>query len=338
MKALRIFMGFVFLLAGFIGYLSGGMAAHAAPAAPSAAHEIAKVTLPETSIDGPAFTNGEFTFEGQTTTRSVLAWTGTDAAHHLNVMTGTDGLHYSHKIIVGQLSAHRPAVAQMSPAAGNAVILAWTGTNTSHSLNVLFDVYGESKKMTYWDENSNFAPALLFSGSTLYLAWTGTDANQSLNVAKIDITSLKMVSKTTLWNFTTISAPTLGAANTQVVLGWATKTQHLNQATSTDGVHFTSALGSGLVQTSVLAPSFILHHREGGPEFWIAWAGTDPHHTISLQWTTHFPQWPDLAGTRTFTPEWAFGAPVVDFNQGVLLVWTGTDTNHHINIARFDGF
>lgn len=338
MKALRMFMGGVLLLAGFIGYISGGLTAHAAPAAPAAASEIAKVTLPETSIAGPAFTNGIFTFEGQTTTRSVLAWTGTDTAHHLNVMTSADGLHYGHKLIVGQFSPYRPAVAQMSPAAGNAVILAWTGTNAGHSLNVLFDAYGNAKKMTYWNENSAFAPALLFFNSTLYLAWTGTDAHQSLNVAKIDVSTLAMTSKTTLWQFTAVSAPSLSATANGVVLGWATTTNHLNQATSTDGVRFTSALGSGLVQSSGQAPSFVYHQREGGPEYWIAWAGTDTHQTISLQWTSHFPQWPDLAGTRTFTPEWAYGAPVVDFSEGVLLVWTGTDAAHHINIARFDGF
>lgn len=343
MNAIHTVIRSAFLVAGLFGMTLGvgassALAAPAVPAAHTSAFEINKVTLGETSIDGPGFVSDAFTFEGQTTEQAVLAWTGTDQLHSLNILTSKDGLHYGHKITLAEQSMHRPAVAQMSPAAGGAVLLAWTGTDANHSLNVLFDAYGAHKKIILRNDNSDFAPGLAIFNGNAYLAWTGTDSLHRLNIQQINLASFTLGGKTILSNLTSSSGPTLTHDDTSLILGWATSAQHVNLASSTDSVHFTNTIGSGgLAQATSSAPSFTHHEREGGPSFWIAWTGTDPAHTVSLQWTTQYPSWPDLAHTRTFTPEQAFGAPVLVFNQGVVVAWTGTDSAHHLNVARFDG-
>jgi hypothetical protein len=66
----------------------------------------------------------------------------------------------------------------------------------------------------------------------------------------------------------------------QFVLGWSTRatTPRLNLAESTDGVHFTSVLGSGLPQTSATAPQF----TKVSGEPCIAWTGTDAAHHLNV--------------------------------------------------------
>ena len=124
-------------------------------ASPQAAYgapkEGTKITLADTSIDGPAIT----TTYGSAT---ALAWTGTDAAHHLNVMTSSDGLHYSSKHILPELSLWRPALAFIDSGRGapyGTLMLAWTGTDARHTLNVEFiklPDFTVTQKITYWGE------------------------------------------------------------------------------------------------------------------------------------------------------------------------------------------
>ncbi|HLZ21428.1 MAG TPA: hypothetical protein VKQ30_04820 [Ktedonobacterales bacterium] len=46
---------------------------------------------------------------------------------------------------MNESTVNRPAVVQMSKAAGSAVIVAWRGLDPNHSLNILFDVYGSRR-------------------------------------------------------------------------------------------------------------------------------------------------------------------------------------------------
>jgi hypothetical protein len=297
-----------------------------------------KVTLGETSIDGPAFVSTSQVFEGQTTSSSVIAWTGTDGSHHLNVLTSADKLHYGHKITLLETSPYRPAVTQMSPAAGGAVILAWTGSDRSHTLNVLFDVYGSRQKLTLWGETSISAPALALFNGKLLLAWTGPDPSNSLNVLPISLAPLTPGTKTILPLAGSSVGPTLSNVMSDIVLSWTMHPLHLNLATSPDGVHFTPALGpGGSPQLSTSAPDMLFVQREGGPQYYNAWTGTDPAHHLNLQWTANFPLWPDPAHTKTVLADTALGGPQIATNAGLLIAWTGTDGAHHLNVAQFDG-
>lgn len=324
------------LLLGEVAVASQSAVA-AAPAAPASVKVMAKVILNETSVNAPGFyANANLGAKG------AIAWAGTDSLHHLNVMTSSDGLHYGHKVILGELSVNRPAVTQMSVAAGGAVALAWRGTDPAHRLNVLFDVYGSRKKWIF-NETSFTGPALTVYRGNLLLAWVGTDANHSLNVLPISLSNFKPGVKTTLWSFHSSAGPTLtaildGPQIGSLVMGWLMPSGKVNLAQTTDGVHFSTALGVGLPQYSVSSPTALHYNTEGGPEYWLAWTGTDTYHRIAVQWTTHYPQWPTPSTTKTLLPEWALGGPTIGFEEGVVMAWTGTDPTHHLNVARLEGF
>jgi hypothetical protein len=293
-------------------------------------HEVSKTTLGETSIDGPSLDS--------VGNETVLAWTGTDPAHHLNVETSTDGLHYGHKLILNETSPFRPDVAVTPVQTGFVVVLAWTGTDPNHSLNVLFDVYGSSpKKLTLHNENSFTAPALLF-GPCLCLAWTGTNATHSLNVLQLSVTSSAIVpgTKTTLSQDSSDAGPHLRRGSATVMdLLWSTRgTLQLRIAAGTHA----DALQPGTAvdgETSAAAPdAFVLGPFLGlGSQEWIGWTGTDPAHHLNL-----FPFAGNPAPTKTILSDTAIDGPALSFNTAAnanLLAWTGTDAAHHLNVATF---
>jgi hypothetical protein len=310
-----------------VAVASGGIAPTQVAASPArhAAGQVTigtKVTLPETSIDGPGFSGTE------------IAWTGTDPAHHLNIRTGTDGLHFPNKTTLSATSPVGPAL--LAPT-GHIPVLAWTDANGF--LNVQFGPPNVIKKTL---QESSFAPPALATGiigdaGVTLLAWTGTDANHSLNVLPITQAGtggLTLLPKTVLRQFSSDAGPSLSVIGTnEFVLGWSVRgTQQLNFATSTTGVPFTSALGAGLPQTSANAPQFL--QQGGNSSGCIAWTGTDAAHHLNVQCTTQFPQFPDPAHTKTKLPETALGAPGFTSNE---IAWTGTDVAHHLNVAQLQG-
>ncbi len=282
----------VVLLAALVSLVGAASSAHAAPRSPQAVSLTGKVVLNETSIDGPAFNTETDTFEGVTATRNLIAWTGTDPLHHLNIMSSTQRFpatqQFGNKITLHETSPFRPAVTQLGTGGtGGGTVgdvgIAWTGTDPAHTLNVLWNAYNISgppqKKLTLTGETSIGAPALLVFSNQLLLAWTGTEPNHSLNVLPLSIPDLTPGTKTVLPQFSSLGGPNLTAvpsgAGFALALTWTTPTQHLNLATSSDGVNFTNALGAaGLVQLSAAAPDFVFAPREGGPEYS---AGVDRH-------------------------------------------------------------
>lgn len=301
----------------------------------SAVSVTGKNTLPETSFGSPAFASRP--------NRTVLAWTGTDATHRLNVATSQNGLtSYTNKRTLGDNSIAGPAVAQMSEAAGSAVILAWTGTDTAHRLNVMFDVYGQRKKATFSDTSFTSPAITIYQGNVL-LAWAGTDPNHSLNVMKVSLSSLTVMEKRT-FTFGSNEGPSLATVDVEsanaptlneAVLGWTNKASHLQFANTKSGLNFVAQ--TPLADTSPFAPVMMQFHTEGGPEFWIAWTGTDAAHHLNVKWTT--PQaFPAITGNKTVLADTAFGHPGLGFNNGLFLAWTGTDGAHHLNVLRFEGF
>jgi hypothetical protein len=287
-----------------------------------------KVTLPETSIDGPGFAF------------AAIAWTGTDAAHHLNIRTGTDGLHFPTKTTLPETSPVGPALITQP---GGPLVFAWTGTDANHSLNVEFGPPNSTKLTVH--ESSFAAPAIAFGivgdHEELLLAWAGTDANHSLNVLPITRAGtggLTLGKKTVLSQFSSDAGPSLFglgdvSGSPEFVLGWSAHgTQQLNLAESTDGADFTSTLGSGLPQTSATAPQFL--QPSGSTSECIAWTGADAAHHLNVQCTTQFPQFPDPAHTKTELSETALGAPGFNSNE---IAWTGTDAAHHLNVAQLQG-
>ncbi len=348
------FAGLAVLLFTFISTLPAGAASQplAGPRATTVAQSVSllhKVTLwGDTSIDGPALSSITDNYEGihETTT---IGWTGTDTLHHLNLIYSSDNpalgvLHFGNKVMLHETSFARPAIYQFGGGIGTTAV-AWTGSDPGHSLNLAtFYTSGTIEhKWTFWHESSNYAPALAYFDGNLVLAWTGTDPNHSLNVLPINFSSRTVGTKTILSQFSSSAGPNLSVypygTGDQLVLNWTTPTQHLNLATSTDGVHFTNSLGSaGTLQLSAQAPSSLYIPAEGGPDNWMAWTGTDTAHHLNIQWTQNFPQWPSAATTKTVLGDLAFAGPQIASNQGLLIAWTGTDPAHTLNFALFQGF
>ena len=308
-----------------------------------------KVILSETSMDGPAIVQ---TYHPDT----VLAWTGTDKLHHLNIMTSSDGLRYSNKHILPELSLWRPAVAFIDTGRGEpygTIVLAWTGTDPNHTLNVEFIKTPEftvTRKVIFWGETSFTAPALAtINGDVnadIYLSWAGTDPAHTLNMLHMTTRS-QAVDKHILWGWRSISRPNLatdhsydGTAGTSpLVLSWTGVNNHIYCAGTTDRVHWTMASTSPLAPQSAWAPTMIGFYAPGLPNYWLAWTGSGTTSTRSLhvQYTQHYPAWTDANSTATL-PETAISSPALAYNgQGdtgeVLITWTGTDYYHHVNVA-----
>lgn len=321
-----------------------------APAAVSF-REIAKNVLRETSIDGPAFSSLSDYVPVQTRTFpvSALAWTGTDAHHSLNVMISTSGLVYEDKLTLHENSATRPAVLLVHQNNANRVVLAWTGTDAHHSLNVLYDVYGARTKITIGD-NSLFSPALAFFNGQIWLAWTGTDVNRSLNVRAMGPQGLTPGPKTILSmqgvSFSSRNGPSLRAdmRDHLLLLTWLLLPlpPTIDLAQSSDGVRWTTSFSPPPPQTSVAQPDVMVlpadSHTTGIPADYWAWTGTDSARSLNLASTSTLNNWPAPVVTLK---EQGLGGPelgYVDafFNGGghqIVLAWTGVDPQHHLNVA-----
>ena len=333
--------------------------------------EVSKVTLADTSIDGPAFWVGAR--EGAQW--EVLAWTGTDAAHHLNVMTSTDGVHYSNKRILPETAIARPAVTVTDD---KRVVLAWTGTDAHHSLNILYDVYGASpQKLTLWNENSFAGPGIAViatdvpEGSKVYLelAWAGTDSNHTLNTLRVDVAAglTRDVKVTLPAQYNSAVGPWLGSDHTgaqftsegaPLLLTWAYRTpvNRMDALVSFNGVQWYTVPEAFAVafpnqpsphpplprEWSDATPSmqaFVLRVASDGAQapltVW-AWRGIDAAHSVNVMADVL-----SINGSpqKTTLAETALGGPAVGGNvtlpvREILVAWTGTDAQHHLNIAR----
>ncbi len=321
---------------GGFGLLGQG-AARAASATPGAISptqaEVAKVTLTDTSVDGPALwttTNG--------VVRGVLAWTGTDSAHHINIMLTSIGTKFSSKITLDDTSPLRPAVTRT---VDGKVVVAWVGTDSSRTLNVLYDAYGARTKLTLWGETSPYSPAIVAANNALVLAWTGSNAAHSLNMQVINTGNpLTKGVKTTLWTVGSLTGPSLNyeASRAEYLLAW-TAVSPANQiavAKSSDGR--TWSMPTMLTEWSDATPSLlgIVGNYYAMPPHYLAWQATNSARSLVFQYSRSFPSWPDAANTRVVLNESVFGAPALGFISGpglTLTAWTGTDSAHHLNVA-----
>ena len=335
------------VVAGLVG---APRAAHAGSATPAVTgplvtlRESSKIVLGETSIDGPVFDlSGDINYIG---------WTGTDPAHHLNLMQETksgSGYVFSHKQTLSETSIAHPAVnviADTTPW----VFVAWTGTDPAHTLNILCEgCPSPLGKLTLRGETSSAAPAVLLTQVGLMLAWTGTDPNHSLNVLLIGIETGQYVlgPKTTLPQFSSGAAPTLTydrLIDTPYVLSWTTSaTNRIDFAASSDGVHWQGLLASPLSETTTASLRMLA--VETGidiPHYYLTWTGTNAAHSVNVQYTFDFPTWPHPERTKFVLHESAIGGPdlVYDIQGGdgrrLFLIWTGTDSAHHLNFATID--
>jgi beta-N-acetylhexosaminidase len=249
-----------------------------------------KIAFAETSATRPAVA------AQSPLTTIVLAWTGVDPSHTLNLLCSGPACGISlggeKKLTIrGQTSFTSPALVRY----GSGYLLAWTGVDPHHSLNIL-------------------PFSLTTSGSGFHLG-TQTILSQFGSVSGPSLT--------------------LNPQNQQLLLSWsATRpTDELMFATSGNGTSWSQA--QTLDEFSAAAPSGFAPGSPGMPAYWMAWTGTDPRHLLNIRFTQSFPQWPLNDNQTTSLNNAIGGPILGFLgNVGVmLLAWTGTDVLHHLNIA-----
>ena len=109
----------------------------------------ATFTLKDTSIAGPAFWSDAAYTPATGTTAPAIDWraAGSSSPHNLYLETSADGVSYSNRITLSDTSPYRPSVIVVPSSTSNVEVLAWAGSNSSHSLNIMYDVYGTRQKL-----------------------------------------------------------------------------------------------------------------------------------------------------------------------------------------------
>lgn len=326
------------LIKGFDGQIPDGYTG------PTSLFEGAKVTLPETSPYGVAYSaRGSYdSAAAGSAPAAAIGWTGTDSLHHLNVLTTSDGLNYGNKVTLPETSFTNLATLVAPPATAggqNVVVIAWDGTNSGHSLNVLYDVYnvtGQQRKLTMWNDSSAMPPALAWYNGQIWLAWTGTNGGRTMNVIALGPQGVAPGSKTTLWSAPGAAAgPHLSAdvANSRMLLSWTEVSSYqLAVMTSSDNSSWSSPARGGLNDLSYSSPDTLA--LPAAP------AGVAP---LYLTVTSTWQQLYIWRGTNSqgwtiedVTSESSFGDAQMGYlGQGgaFVLAWAGTDGLHHLNVA-----
>ena len=266
-----------------------------------------KRTLGETSLLRPAVVRG--IGEGGFTAPVALAWLGTDSGHHLNVLYSAPGSTSKKLTLWSDSSFTSPSLEWLSVSdQGGTLLLAWAGTDTRHSLNIMqirvtSQGLAQGPKTTYWNYHSAGQPELIqdrtFSSPNRYfLGWS-------------DVTSHRIM--------------------------WAVSS---DAKTWTQQPSFAERSGSG---PSLMGLNEQLTHY---PQFWMAWADmrtdmrTDTSPRVNILYAPTYTQ-ATTNNVKATLPETALGGPVVGFNlyqpgQELVIAWTGTDSLHHINLATLD--
>lgn len=331
------------LFATVLGLLSAGGVASAAPTVvfgPPA--EGTKVTLADTSIGGPSLVTNP-----TGSPRAILAWTGTDAAHHLNYLTSSDGLHYTNKHTLVETSPYRPAVAFDSGGRAGFIVVAWTGTNGAHTLNVAYidaATFAVTRKVTFWGTTSLGAPGVVvYGGGEVALAWSGTgQTGQHINVLRLSPQGQVLGQGQVGLGAAGPNGESLNLAvdrnTSKLLLSWVEPVQTVSRlffATSTDAVQWTTP--QAIAEYSDQAAATLGFQAFNMPTHWLAWTGTggDTAHHLNVQYTESFPDWTNVNSKTTFR-ETDLGAPALGYvgvTRQVVVAWTGTDAAHHLNVA-----
>lgn len=282
---------------------------------------------------------------GASAPAAALAYIGSASSHPLTVLTTQDGLHYGSQVTLGDTSGMGPAVLVAPPAnAGdpNVVVVSWIGTDPLHTINVIYDVYGQKLKTTLLGTGSLYTPALAWYQGQIWLAWTGLDSHHSLNVMAIGSNGATQGAKTTLSTAPGgASAPQLIAdtANSRLLLGWAESgTHHLMVMSSSDNSSWSRPSTGELSTTSNVSPGLLAVPTPPAGAAPIYLAQTTPGKWISIWRGSNAAGWQGAELTDWQTPLGVqMGYIGQDGESGVIeLAWVGTDSAHHINVALIE--
>jgi hypothetical protein len=255
-----------------------------------------------------------------------------------SAQTGPDPVSLMNKQTLVDTSIDGPALSSVFvPSATSESVLAWTGTDAAHHLNVETSSDGLhfAQKVTL-RETSPFRPdvALTRPGGPVAVAWTGTDANHSLNVL-YDVYGAR--TKLTLLRESSFTAPAL-LLGPGFYLAWTgTDANH-----SLNIVPLALAEGHLAVGTKTVLPQF---SSNAGPH--MARHGAT---TLVLDWTSRALQLRLAFGTdvtiltAASLPQTSAFAPQTQ-SIGLFagegrdwIGWTGADPAHHLNLQWTTAF
>lgn len=254
----------------------------------------------------------------------------------------------SSKTILDETSIDGPALWTANPtgsAPALASVLAWTGTDPAHSLNILQSGDGitYSGKVIF-DEQSPVRPAVAAQPALgiIVLAWMGADPNHTLNIL-CHGGSCGTEKKLILTGQNSFTSPALTPFGPGFLLSWVgTDPNHslniLPFSLTSSGTGFSTGSQVILRQfSSVAAPSLTLDPAAN--ELFLNWSATSPQDQLSFSTSTDGATWSaaqTLAETSATTPS---GLAVATNNMTPdWIAWTGTDPNHTLNVRVTSSF
>ena len=221
-------------------------------------------------------------------------------------------------------------------------VLAWTGTDSEHHLNVMTTSIGTTfyNKVTL-PETSPASPAVTrASGGQVTVAWIGTDGAHTLNVL-YDVYGASK--KLTLWGETSNYRPALVVVNSStLLLAWTgtNSGRSLNVLTVNIGMTLTKGAKTVLsAWSSLTGPS--LSYEASRTEYLLSWNATSPANRVAISSSTDEKTW----SSATVLPETSYAAPSV---LGIVgnyytmppryIAWTGTDPARSLNVQYTRSF
>lgn len=263
-------------------------------------------------------------------------------AHH-DTPNGYNGPMYqvpTYKQTFNELATDGPALWTAPTSESNvpAAALAWTGTDSNHSLNVMLSTNGTSfgQKVTL-SESTFTRPAILVvpqpSGYKVAIAWVGTDPGHSLN---IDWDVYGSRQKQT-FSETSPYAPSITWYNNQIWLAW----------TGTDGNHSVNVAPLGANGLNEGQKKVFSAGASGAP----ALVDDGTTNKMALSWASSNGSWlnfaesadgqnwsTDSSALNLQSSPWApslVATPLVPSGMGpYAIAWTGTDSAHTLNLMN----
>jgi beta-N-acetylhexosaminidase len=254
------------------------------------------------------------------------------------------------KITLPEMSADGPALWSSNPSTpqlGAVSILAWTGTDPNHSLNIMQSSDGRTfgGKVTF-NESAQGHPAVvaITPPTTVVLAWIGTDPNHSLNLLCQGPgcgTVTGGYRKITLAD-NSFTSPALVRFGSGFLLGWVgTDANHsLNTwsfSLTTSGSGFILLTKTVLSQFSSRAtPSIAVNPRTN--QLFMSWDATTPAQQVDFATSSNGTTW-NQYGLNATTSNAPSGYAVASAAMPAYwLAWRGTDAARSLVVDDTSSF
>ncbi len=296
---------------------------------------VGTVTTGITSIDGPAFwTSAAYLPPRPSAPYAALAWTDATRSHTIHVMLSLDGLHYNSEKTLSESSLIRPAIVVAWVNGTTVVTIAWTGGNSAHNLNVLYDVYGAlgSPHKLILPQSSLNPPSLTIFQGKYFIGWTAADNHHTLHVMSLGANATTPGADIALTSDPGAgNGPTLQLDNPDhmLLLVWQQSgSQYVTILKSSNGTTWQgSANPPG--QRSFQTPHTIVINGAPAnmPGYYLTWTSSSDNHTVYAMNSFGLNGWPGPAEQLT---GYALGGPEIGYvghHYQVIIAWTDARTS-----------